>query len=69
LTTRLHKPIVAVPKEKTSPVTLQAGASVEYHVPARIGLVDIECDGEHYSVFLDDLLDACSPGEVGLLFG
>lgn len=67
LTAKLLKPIVAVLKDNPSNVaSLPIGASVEFHSTAHmIGIVDVFCEGEHYSVMLQDVLDACRIDEVG----
>lgn len=67
VTAKLVKPIVGF--EKQAPknrVTLPIGCVVEFHHnSSKIGLVVVQCEGKHYSVYLQDLMDACSVDDLG----
>jgi hypothetical protein len=57
----LTKPIVRVQSNTRTIVIIPSGDSIELQdLPYQLGLVDIEWDGHCFSVFRDDLLDACT---------
>jgi hypothetical protein len=57
----LNKPIVGVQTSTRTIVVIPSGDSIELQDhPYQLGLVDIEWDGHRFSVFRDDLLDACT---------
>ncbi len=62
----LLRSVVAVEKQiPTVLVTIPAGASVECDPAGRnVGLVDVMWERQHYSVNLQDLLDACAVGDI-----
>jgi hypothetical protein len=62
----LVKPVVGVPHGTRTTTTIPIGAEVEFfQTPHRVGLIQVRWEGRSYAVFLHDLLDACTPGDVG----
>lgn len=61
----LTKPIVSRQRTTRSIAKLPSGALIELQDQAdKIGLVDVEWNGQCFSVFRDDLLDACTIDEA-----
>jgi hypothetical protein len=59
----LVKPIVGILRGTSTTSTLPIGTTVKFfQTGQRIGLVSVESEGQHYSVFLHDLLDALPRG-------
>jgi hypothetical protein len=62
----LGKPVVGVAAGTRTTTTIPIGAEVEFfQTTHRVGLIQVRWDGRSYAVFLNDLLDACGPGDVG----
>ena len=61
----LTKPIVGLQSSTDKIATLPSGAAIELHHQAdNVGLVDVEWNGHCFSVFREDLLDACTVGDA-----
>jgi hypothetical protein len=61
----LTKPVVGLQRNRHRIATLPSGAVIELHNHAdRVGLVDVEWNGQRFSVFREDLLDACTVDDV-----
>jgi hypothetical protein len=65
----LMKPLVGVLLDTRIEETLPSGSEVEVSDSSPRGWVEISCNGSQYSVFPDDLLDACSLDDVGNITG
>jgi hypothetical protein len=61
----LTKPVVGLHRGRQRIATLPSGAVIELHDHAdKVGLVDVEWNGQCFSVFCEDLLDACTVHDV-----
>lgn len=63
---KLLQPVVATPQDARAAVTIPAGVVVEVRPTLRKGgITEVLWEGECFSVQLDDVLGACSIGDVG----
>ena len=61
----LTKPVVSVQRDTQIAGTLPIGAEVEFsHNRNKNGFLDVDCRGRCFSVFFEDLLDACTVGDA-----
>jgi hypothetical protein len=64
MTATLTKPVVGVQLDSRIAETLPCGAVVEVSQTSPRGWVEISWNGSWFSVFRDDLLDACAIDDV-----
>ena len=66
MTARLISPVVAVEKgTRATAVTLPIGAEVEFNqIIKTVGLVEVLFNGKWHLAYLQDLLNACTPGDT-----
>ena len=65
MTARLVGPVVAVEKGHPAVITLPIGGEVQFNqITMKMGLVDVLFNGKWHLAYLDDILDACTPGDV-----
>jgi hypothetical protein len=60
----LNKPVVGVQLDTRIAETLPSGSEIEVAENSPNGWADISCKGSSFSVFRQDLLDACSVDDV-----
>jgi hypothetical protein len=67
VTTTLSHPVVGVQSDTRIAVTIPTRAVVEVSETSPRGWFDVTWNGATFSVFREDLLNACPVGDVGVL--